>query len=218
MSTWSLIDTINVISAFFLVFFSLFLLTHKKGKPLSNRILGLFLLTMAFLLLNFVLSRENRLPSSFSVVFLFMNAFSFMMGPLLYFYVRSVVYRDLTWRRGHLVHAIPLIFYLFSLAAVVVIDPVSLESISNLRTSFFGAVAMPIFTGIISFQLLFYLGASLWALRSYRARLSNSYSSLDKLSLSWLHLIIGGIGLIWVIGAFNSLAALGARGGSLGPG
>jgi len=213
MSSWSPIDTINVISIFSLVFFSLFLLTHKKRKTLSNRILGFFLLAMAFVLLNFVLSRENRLPSSFLVVFLFMNAFSFLMGPLLYLYVRSVAYRDLTWRKCHLVHAIPLIFYLFSLAAAAVMDGAALDNISSLRKSFFGAVAMPIFTGIISFQLFFYLGASVWALRSYRARLSNSYSSLDKLSLSWLQLIIGGIGLMWVIGAVNSLAAMGARGG-----
>jgi len=122
MSTWSLIDTINLISVFFLVFFSYFLLTHKKGKRVSNRILGLFLLTMAFVLLNFILSRENRLPSSFLIVFLSINAFSFLMGPVLYFYVRSVVYRDFGWRKGHLVHTIPPALYLISLVAVAAMD------------------------------------------------------------------------------------------------
>jgi AraC-like DNA-binding protein len=208
MSTWSLIDTINVISVFFLVFFSFFLLTHKKGKRVSNRMLGLFLLTVAFVLLNFVLSRENRLPSFFLMVFLLMNAFSFVMGPLLYFYVRSVVYRDFAWRKGYLVHTIPLALYLLLLAAVAVMDPSSFVNIGHLRKSFFGAIAMPIFTGIISLQLLFYLGASFWALRSYRVRLRNSFSSLDKINLGWLSLIIGGIGLIWLIGAGNSLVAM----------
>jgi AraC-like DNA-binding protein len=70
---------------------------------------------------------------------------------------------------------------------------------------------------LLSGQLLFYLGASFLVLRSYRQRIRNSFSSLDKLSFSWLHLIIGGIGLIWVIGAVNSLAALGARGGKPWP-
>ncbi len=208
MNAWSLIDTVNVISVSFLVFFSLFLLTHKKGKPFSNRILGLFLLTMAFVLLNFILSREKRLPSYFLPVFLSMNAFSFLMGPLLYFYVRSVVYRDFEWRRGYVAHTIPLALYLFSLVAVAVMDPSSLGNIGNLRKSFYGAVAMPIFTAIISLQLLFYLGASFWALRSYRVRLRNSFSSLDKLNLSWLSLIIGGIGLTWLNGAVNSLVAM----------
>jgi AraC-like DNA-binding protein len=217
MDTWSLIDTINVVSVFFLTFFSFFLLTHKKGKPLSNRILGLFLLAMAFVLLNFVLSRENRLPSSFLMVFLLMNAFSFLMGPLLYFYVRSVVYRDFSWRSDHLIHTVPLALYLFSLAIVVVIDPASLINIGSLKAGVFGAVVMPIFAGIISFQILSYLAASLWALRSYRVRLRDSYSSLDKLSLSWLQLIIGGIGLIWVIGAINSMVAMGAREGKPWP-
>ena len=217
MGTWGLIDTINVISAFFLFFFSLFLLTHKKGKPLSNRVLGIFLLAMAFVLMNFVLSRENRLPSSFLIVFLLMNAFSFLMGPLLYFYVRSVVYKDFNWRWGHLVHAVPLALYLLSLAVTAVFDPASLIGIDSLRAGFFGTIIMPVFTGIISFQLLSYLAASLWALRSYRARLRDSHSSLDKLSLHWLQLIIGGIGIIWVIGAVNSLAAMGAREGEPWP-
>lgn len=214
MSTWSLIDTINTISVFFLCFFSLFLLTHKRGKPVSNKILGLFLLAWGLALLNFVLSRPSRLPPFFLPLFLFMNAFDFMLGPLLYLYVKSVAYRDLTWRKSHLPHALPLIFYLLSLAAVVVLSPGSLESLDDLRKSFFGSVGMPVFASVISAQLLAYLGASLLVLRSYRRRISNSYSSLDKLSLGWLYLVIGGFGLIWVIGSVNQMTAIGTRRGA----
>ena len=209
-----MIDTINTISVFFLCFFSLFLLTHKRGKPVSNKILGLFLLAWGLALLNFVLSRPSRLPPFFLPLFLFMNAFDFMLGPLLYLYVKSVAYRDLTWRKSHLPHALPLIFYLLSLAAVVVLSPGSLESLDDLRKSFFGSVGMPVFASVISAQLLAYLGASLLVLRSYRRRISNSYSSLDKLSLGWLYLVIGGFGLIWVIGSVNQMTAIGTRRGA----
>jgi AraC-like DNA-binding protein len=143
-----------------------------------------------------------------------MNAFDFMLGPLLYLYVKSVAYRDLTWRKSHLPHALPLIFYLLSLAAVVVLSPGSLESLDDLRKSFFGSVGMPVFASVISAQLLAYLGASLLVLRSYRRRISNSYSSLDKLSLGWLYLVIGGFGLIWVIGSVNQMTAIGTRRGA----
>jgi AraC-like DNA-binding protein len=214
MSTWSLIDTINVISVFFLCFFALFLFTHKKGKLVSNKTLGLFLLAWALALLNFVLSRPSRLPPSFLPVFLFMNAFDFVLGPLLYLYVRSVAYRDFIWRKSHLPHALPLIFYLLSLAAVVVLSPSSLESFNDLRKSFFGTVGIRFFSCALACQLLTYLGASLLVLRSYRRRISNSYSSLDKLSLSWLYLVIGGFGLIWLIGSINEMTAIGTRRGT----
>jgi hypothetical protein len=131
MATWSLIDTINVISVFFLFFFSLFLLTHKRGKPLSNRMLGLFLVAMALSILNFVLSRENRLPSSFLLVFLFLNCFNFLMGPLLYLYVRSVAYRDFSWRKGHLLYALPLLFYLLFFVANIIHFPSALKNVPS---------------------------------------------------------------------------------------
>jgi AraC-like DNA-binding protein len=209
-----LIDTINAISVFFLCFFALFLFTHKKGKPVSNKTLGLFLLAWALALLNFVLSRPNRLPPYFLPVFLFMNAFDFMLGPLLYLYVRSVAYRDFIWRRSYLPHALPLIFYLVSLAALTIMAPASLGSINELRKSFFGTAGIRFFSCALACQLLTYLGASLLVLRSYRTRISNSYSSLDKLSLSWLYLVIGGFGLIWLIGSINEMTAIGTRRGT----
>lgn len=214
MNAWSLIDTINTISVFFLCFFALFLLTQKRGKPVSNKTLGLFLLAWGLALLNFVLSRPGRLPPSFLPVFLFMNAVDFALGPLLYLYVKSVAYRDFRWRKSQLPHALPLIFYLISLAAVVVLSPGSLESIGELRRSFFGSVGISVFASIISAQLLCYLGASLLVLRSYRQRISNSYSSLDRLNLSWLYLVIGGFGFIWLIGSINQMTAIGTRRGA----
>jgi AraC-like DNA-binding protein len=214
MSAWSLIDTINTISVFFLCFFALFLFTHKKGKPVSNKTLGLFLLAWSLILLNFVLSRPSRLPPSFLPVFLFMNAFAFVLGPLFYLYVRSVAYRDFNWRKGLLLHALPMIFYIISLAVVVILSPSSLESLDKLRKSFFGTAGIRFFSCALACQLLTYLGASLWVLRSYRKRISNSYSSLDKLNLSWLYSIIGGFGLIWLIGSINQMTTIGTRKGT----
>jgi AraC-like DNA-binding protein len=214
MNAWSLIDTINIISVCFLFIFSLFLFTHKRGKPVSNKILGMFLIAWALALLNFVLSRPNRFTPSLLPVFLFMNAFDFLVGPLLYLYVKSVAYRDFFWRKSQLFHGLPLFFYLLSLAAVGIMAPASLNNVDELRKSFFGTVGMPIMTTVIAVQLLTYLGISVFVLRSYRARISNAYSSLGKLSLSWLHSIVGGFGLIWVIGAANYMAAIGTRRGA----
>jgi AraC-like DNA-binding protein len=208
MGTWRLIDLIIVISVFFFLFFSLFLFTHKKGRPSSNRVMGLFLLAWALALLNSLLSRHIRLLSPFLVALLFMNAIDFLWGPLLYFYVRSVAYRDFIWRQSHLIHALPLIFYLLSLAAFAFLAPGSFESFDDLRKSFFGTVGIPLFSCALACQLLAYLGASLLVLRSYRNRISNAYSSLEKLSLNWLYSIIGGFGLIWLIGSVNQLTVI----------
>lgn len=206
MGTWSLIDTVIVISVFFFFVFSFFLFTNKKGKPSGNRTLGMFLLVWTLALLSSLLSRHIRLQSPFLILLLSINAVFLLMGPLLYFYVRSVAYKDFVWRRSHLVHALPMIFYLLFLAAVAVLDPGSMKSLEDLKKSFFGTVGMTLFSFFLSCQLLTYVGASLLVLRSYRTRISNAYSSLEKLNLNWLYLILGGFTLIWLIGSINQLS------------
>lgn len=205
MNTWSLVDTINTISIFIFCIFSLFLFTQKRGKPSSNRTMGLFLLAWSLALLNSLLSRHVRLVSSSLIGLLFTNAVGFLWGPLLYFYVRSVAYRDFIWRRSRLIHALPMIFYLMSLAAFAILDPGSFGSLDDLKNSFFGRVGISLFSFFLACQLLTYLGASLLVLRSYRNRIKNTYSFLEKLNLNWLYLIIGGFGLIWLIGLINEL-------------
>jgi AraC-like DNA-binding protein len=213
MSTWSLIDTINGISVFFLCFFSLFLFSHKRGKPSSNRTLAFFLLTMALSTLNFPLSHDKRLVAYFLPIFLFINSFDFLLGPLLYLYVKSVAYRDFAWERNQALHAMPFFIYLLFFIINLLVVPSSFQDIMLYRKSFFRSFGMDFFTILISGQLLAYVGASFLVLRSYRARIKSSFSSLEKINLSWLYSIIGGCGLIWLISAVNNMQAIGMRGG-----
>jgi len=213
MGSWSLIETVNAISVFFLCFFSLFLFTHKKGKPSSNRILALFLLAMSLSTLNFPLSHDKRLVSYALPILLFMNSFDFLLGPLLYFYVRSVAYRDFSWRKNQALHSIPFVAYLLFLVVNLVAAPSSFQDIVFYRKSFFRNSGMTFFTILISGQLLAYLGASFLVLKMYRSRIKSSFSSLEKINLSWLFSIIGGCGLIWLITALNNMRAVGMRGG-----
>ena len=214
MSTWGLVDTINTVSICFLSLFSVFLLTHKRGKPVSNKTLGFFLLATALTLLNFVLSRPSLLSSSFLLVFLFMNSVDFLIGPLLYFYVRTVAYRDFVWRKKYLLHAIPMIVYLVFLAVVCITTPATLRNVDKMNESFLVTFGLSAATAIVAAQLLAYLGSSLFVLRSYHRRISDSYSSLDKLSLSWLYSILGGFGLSWLIGAAHGIAAISTQRGA----
>ena len=139
---------------------------------------------------------------------MFMNTANFLLGPLLYLYVKTVAYRDFAWKRAHVLHALPAAVYLAALGAIAATAPRTLLALDELRKSFFGSVGMRFFSVAISCQLLSYVAASLLVLRSYRVRIKDSYSSLDKISLTWLYLFIGGFGLIWLIGSLNYLTAI----------
>lgn len=211
MTAWSLIDTLNLVSVFFLTFFALFLLTHRRGKPASNRILAFFLLSLAFSLLNFVLSHEKRLGSSFMAVFLLGNSFDFLLGPLFYFYVGSVARRDISWRKSRALHALPLAVYLLFLATVFTARPSAVQNIQAFKKSALGSWGMHFFGILISLLLLGYLWAGYRVLKSYRTRIKGVFSSLERVNLGWLNLLMGGFGLIWFIGAGNYLQAIGRK-------
>jgi len=208
MSAWGVVDTVNIVSIFLLSLFSLFLFTQKREKPVSNRALGFFLLAWALALLNHVVSRPGRISPSLLPVFLFLNAVAFLLGPLLFFYVKTVAYRDFSWRKAHIWHGLPLAIYLAALGVAAALAPETFRTLDALRGSFFGSSGMRFFTLVISCQLLSYIAASLFVLRSYRVRIKDSYSSLEKISLTWLYVFIGGFGLIWLIGSVNYVTAV----------
>ena len=213
MNEWGLVQTLNAAAVFFLCAFSLFLLTQKKGKRSSNRILAFFLLALALSTLNSPLSHDKRLVSFFLPLFLVVNSVDFLMGPLLYLYVRSVVFRDFAWERDDVLHAIPFLIYLLFLTINLIAAPATFKDLLLYRKSFFRTSAMSFFTALVAGQLLSYVGASCLVLRSYRARIKNSFSSLEKINLSWLGSIIGGSGLMWLVLSADGVQAVSMRSG-----
>lgn len=70
--------------------FALFLLTHSKGKKISNLVLGIFLLFLDNQMLNVVLASTGILSALAQVN----GSYGYIYGVLFYLYTCSPIYKD----------------------------------------------------------------------------------------------------------------------------
>lgn len=203
----NLIEITNIIAISFLFLFSLFLISHKKGSKLSNKILGLFLFSTAASLLNFVLSQKiNILSLKIFLLFWLANSLILLWGPLLYLYIQTVVSHSFLLQRRHALHLIPFLTYLvFSPFFVLHRSSSHLDLLTS--SSSFDLWILIIFPCLFSIQLAVYLILSFKALRKYRSWIKDKVL-YQKSTLNWLRFILVGFGLFWSIGIANSTIAL----------
>jgi AraC-like DNA-binding protein len=129
--------------------------------------------------------------------FFILVPFGFLWGPALYFYVRSLTYRNFKFKKQDLVHLVPFVggwayfawLYHFKSTA------------AKLAILAYDADYMPLveilFRASMQIQIVSYLVAAFLCLRGYRKNLKEIYSDVDKKNLSWMNLILIGFLSIW---------------------
>jgi AraC-like DNA-binding protein len=191
-----ILDILFFFTALLLLLFSVFLLTLKKGKRLSNFILAVFLLSKAFSIINYLIMHfQIRNPH---ICFILLP-FIFLYGPSLYFYVRSLAYRDFSFKRRHAVHLIP--FLLVSIYFIVIYHSQSTAIKIRILTGLLdGLPIQAIFMiGLYHIIIFCYLIASFFILFNYRNKLKGIFSSMEKINLTWLKYVLFGFSFIWII-------------------
>jgi AraC-like DNA-binding protein/sulfur transfer complex TusBCD TusB component (DsrH family) len=186
MITFTLYQILLLVTIIFLVFFTLFLLFHKKGNVQSNNILGLMLFSYAMTMVNFFLFTDQSFFVSLPHLFLIGAPFAFLWGPTYYLYLQSLTDPDFRLRWDYLIHGFLFIacyFYLFPRF----IFHGTYEKILLLQTgAALTLTEISIMNGIHAIQLGFYVIASFVIIRKYRREIKNNFSSIDKTNVLWI--------------------------------
>jgi len=169
-----------------LIFFShvlvaTFLLTLQKGNLLSNKLLASFLLITAIDLSNFIF--YGFYGNHLNLDMLRANT-STLLAPILYFYVRAVLYKDIKFQLKYLVHLIPLISVIF-----IFLPRFYLGDIEQ-KMAFYDN-ANPLFEVIlvhfiVYIQLAFYLLLIYKNLLKHKKLLLENFSEISQLNHRWL--------------------------------
>ena len=102
------LDIILFVLMFQLLSLAPFLLFNKSKKGISNKILGIFILSKALCISNFISFRLfNFTYEYFPHAFLFGSSFTLLWGPGVYFYVKSLTHTDFRFKQKDFVHLIP---------------------------------------------------------------------------------------------------------------
>lgn len=177
------------------VVFAAYLCIFKKKKTLTNRLLGLLLVFMAFrigksVLLNF--------GDGLEPVFIFIGlAFLLLIGPLLRWYVLGMTQPDFKMRKPYYYELLP--FVLFFVASLFVTK----EWYENSK------LVIVIFASGLIFiylHLAFYIGLSWITTKRIKLKFPEESRTKSQIAiLDWLPLLIAGFAFIWMTYVLNIL-------------
>ena len=191
-------DIICIISIFQLLLFSFFLISSKKGRRLSNRILALFLISQAMGILDILCFHLFQYTYHyFPHLFYIGYPFRFLWVPTIYLYTKSLTDNDFALNRLHLFHLLPFLIFMIYLTMAFHIQSADMKREILSRSDSLMRVRRIGVTFILHIQIMGYIIASLHHLRQYRMRIRMIFSSLTRINLSWLNLILHGYIIAW---------------------
>lgn len=190
-------DVVLLMTAYQCILFAILLLTVKREKHISNVFLAFFLLQQAAIPLDILISfgaefREIALGWSPNLFYVFGFGY-WLEGPLLLWYTRSLVYKDYHLTRRDLVYLLPfaayLIYQILFYYSLDTGDKTHLQEEYNLflAPQYMNYVTLfrEVFRVVLGFMCLV-------EIKRYSQHITTNYSTIDKLDLSWLKLLVIG--------------------------
>lgn len=161
---------------------AVFLFLHRRGRGLSNKLLGLLLVVLSFRVGKSVLL---EFAQDLHVKIIFSGLGSMMLiGPLFYLFSKSVIQRSFTLRKTHLLHFIPA---LLGISFGFWIEESHTKS-------------FPIWFFLLAF-VLYYGHYISYIVQGYRA--AHKAASIQPSSFQLLRLIFFGLLAIWCVYILN---------------
>jgi AraC-like DNA-binding protein len=172
---------------FQLLFLSFFLFTQEKGRRISHLLLGLFFLLIALNLLDVFLLLEG-VYFPYPALAGWGSCLPLLFGPLLYFYTRSVLYKEFAVRRRTAWHLLPFVaVFCVSEGFYLSLSPVEQGNLlRGLAVQRFPWV-LSVVSLLIFLQFLVYVMASLRLVRRYKEAAGQRFSDRRRTDLSWLY-------------------------------
>jgi len=193
--------SINVYDLLFLatisagLIFSCLLFFVKRINRKANRFLGLALLVIVLWMV-WVLGIDVRLGKYFPHWSWLPLQFSLSVGPLIYWYVKKLIYPEQKFTVLALLHFSPLLFEHRALVAETLESRKSGQATYN--TAAFISLG-PTVQLLALASVLTYLYLSLQILGKYHGELADQLSDADQYQYRWLQRLLIGFGCLWML-------------------
>ncbi len=189
-------DVILLMTAMLCVLFSALLMATNPPKNISNYFLAAFLLAHAIIPLHelmlwgasFKVTIRTHIPQIY-----FLGSFAYYVdAAILYFYVKSLIFRDFHIRRKDYYHLIPITLFAVFMVATYFRYPFAqrLDWINNeifvYSTNYITADFLCKFLRVV------YCIACFRLILKYKDLLKATHSNIEKVDVSWLKLLVVG--------------------------
>jgi AraC-like DNA-binding protein len=201
----SLSNILFVLIVFQLLFLSLYLFIQKKGKRVSNLLLGCFFLSIALNLLDVFLLMTG-VYSSHPYLAGWGSCLPLLFGPFIYLYTQSVLKKDFSLDSKTGYHFLPFIILFLCTEFYLLTQPrfVRERIISNTVEPHLPKIVF-IVSSLIFIQFLVYAVLSLRLVSRYKKEASQHFSNSRQIDTSWLSSTISFFIMIIVLSIINGL-------------
>ena len=184
-----IIQIASIISIFQCILLTLFLLSRMKGTINGDKFLAAFLFTFAVLIYSsFILSTKLSINPLHATCATVAAQFNFLVGPLCYFYIKSLLSGDTSFKKVELIHFIPFMGMLISV--ILIIWLFGLRSYWQTLPFYFNCG--------VYLHLSFYILISIKIMRTHGLRIGRFLNSTKKPKHAWIIFLFGGLVTIWV--------------------
>ena len=194
--TFTIFGIINTLGVIQSILTGIALLNLKSGNQRSNRILGLFLIFLSFTVFDFVMY-DTRLFLILPHLYGLANPVIFLLGPLFYFYARSLIDPGFSWRKKYLWHFLPFVLFFFlSLPEYFQSSDLKLQKyLAEINRTEIPPLFFIIYAVINGYLFLYFLAVFrlLWDARKTAAI---KEEAVDSFQIKWLtYLVIAFLGI-----------------------
>lgn len=185
MEFFTTIQSIGILQG---VLIGIFLLTVKKANIKANFYLSINIFSLSIAMFLHLISDFNTFLINNHVIYV--NIISFLYFPLLLLYIKNLTISNYPMSFKRALHFTPFLFFLVS-------SPFLDRVLSN-----YNITLLLIANIALYLQFLVYLVLFLKTLISYKKSIKKSYSTLSKVSLNWLWVLVTLFSVICFISLF----------------
>ncbi len=185
--------TLTILSVSIVIQLSLlvvFLLNSKKGKRLSNLLLAAFFFLLIINISDGIVAFSGfftRFPQLAHLE----DGFVLLFGPVLYFYTRSMIFKDFRLPKMAWLHAVPFILLTILYQLFYRLQPIESQlKIQNAIVQHQLPVGFYLSMVLIYGQVAFYLLLSFRDLSTYKIALREHFASFEKVNMDWLSFML----------------------------
>jgi AraC-like DNA-binding protein len=203
----SLSNILFVLIIFQLLFLSLFLFSQKRGKRISNILLGFFFLSISLNLLDvFFLMTGVYFPHPYLAGW--GSCLPLLFGPFIYLYTQSVLRVVFVFTARSLKHFLPFIILFLTTEFYFLIQPLNVQErvLSDMLQHHLPGPATIVST-LIFIHFMSYTIASLRRVSLYKKAARQYFSSEKQIEVSWLYSTIIFFLILIIITIVNGLIA-----------
>ena len=170
------------------------LIFYKKGKRISNCLIGLFII-LCTLHFAWSLIIDTNLGDIFEPLFWFPYSYLLALGPLIFLYTRSLAQFHFSISPSTLLHFLPLIVEL-SAQLYFITNGIAEDKVPYDVSGFIGFRVSQLTVAAISIAL--YGRKSLELIREHEAAIIDNFSNQRDVTLEWLGKLVKYLRVLWL--------------------